>query len=160
MECAQCKPWSLVSGIGGRLTLWDPHYNPHFNSSHLLQLRSTHNDLPASPIVRLGFLSTQPPPLDIYLPLLQELALFAGFQRMVVRRESDVGMCAGVYARGIARRYWDIVRWITLSFNLPFTSSDDESQQSAPMAPKHHFNNTKYTDFFALYSAMCTSQLI
>ena len=45
-----------------------PRYGPHFNSSHSLQLRLTHNDLPASPIVRLRFLSARPPPSDIYPP--------------------------------------------------------------------------------------------
>ena len=45
-----------------------PRYGPHFNLSHSLQLRLTHNDLPASPIVRLRFLSARPPPSDIYPP--------------------------------------------------------------------------------------------
>ena len=80
-----------------------PRYGPHFISSHSLQLRLTHNDLPASPIVRLRFLSARPPPSDIY-PLLQALALLSGFQRIVIRRivirrGSDVGMRTGIYAR-------------------------------------------------------------
>ena len=54
---------------------------------------------------------------------------------------------------GIVRRYWGIARWITLSPNLSSTSSDDESQQSTPVAPKHHLTNTKYTDIFTIYSA-------
>ena len=76
-----------------------PSYGSHFNSSHSLQLRLTHNDPPASPIVRLRSLSARPPPSDIYLTRLQALALIAGFRRIVIRRGSDVGMRTNVYAR-------------------------------------------------------------
>ena len=49
--------------------------------------------------IEVSFCSTTsfrhlPPP-----SLLQALALIAGFQQIVIRRGSDVGMCTGVYAQ-------------------------------------------------------------